>query len=252
MTSTDAQQLRERLRPYAERAAGFSGWVFDYSPKPLGDPAPWDYAFRARELLAGASSVLDLGTGGGERLAEILQGYRGRAAATEEWPVNAPIAAARLRPLGAVVLHCQSTILPFRHGAFDLVLDRHEILDPFETARVLAPGGAVLTQQVDSYAWDELRDYFPRMLFHGDHWAYYQAGFIAAGLAIASAQRHFSQAAYDLGELVYQLCVMPWCIPGFDPLGHDLDSLLALERDLDRGEGIELAEVRYLVEARKR
>jgi hypothetical protein len=117
MALTDAARLRERLRPYVERAAAFEGWVFDYAPRVLDGPPPWDYAARARELLAGVTSVLDLGTGGGERFGELLQGYRGRAVATEEWSVNAPLAATRLKPTGAALVRSQSAVLPFRDAS---------------------------------------------------------------------------------------------------------------------------------------
>jgi len=160
VSSTSAESARERLRPFVERARAFSGWMPDARTRRLGQETPWDYVQRARQLLSSAGSVLDLGTGGGERLSDILRGFRGRAVATEEWVVNAPLAARQLRPLGAGVLWCSALSLPLAGESFELVLDRHEALEPAEVARVLAPGGMVLTQQVWDYA-NELTRFFP-------------------------------------------------------------------------------------------
>lgn len=69
-------------------AAPFSGWDLAWlesrwTTTTDGDePLIQTYERRARELIADASSVLDLGTGGGERLA-LLAPFQGRVLATE-------------------------------------------------------------------------------------------------------------------------------------------------------------------------
>ena len=112
--------------------------------------------------MAQARSVLDLGTGAGELFAELCAGYHGRAIASEPWAVNAPIAKRRLSRLEVEVVRAHSLRLPFQSGAFDLVLDRHEELDPDEVHRVLRRGGSLLTQQIGQNEWEELRPFFPR------------------------------------------------------------------------------------------
>src|SRR5207247_11061623 len=97
-----------------------------------------------------------MGTGGGELLDALTASFFGRTVATEPWSVNAPIAAARLRPRGIAVVRCGSLQLPFRPASFDLVLNRHEELDPAEVARVIPFDGRALTQQVDSIRWREV------------------------------------------------------------------------------------------------
>ncbi len=254
MASQRRDDAVARLRPWVERARGFFGWTFeDVDPRQVGRDRPWSYADRARELLHEAGTVVDLGTGGGERFSEICAAYGGRAIATEEWHVNAPVAAGRLRPLGIDVVRCSSLALPFTSGSLDLVLDRHEGLEPSEVARVLRPGGTVLTQQVQSRNCQELRRFFPRKTVWPPHFELYQEGFRAAGLEIADAREHDTPVAYrSLGELVYMLCVVSGDIPDFDPLGADLDALLALERELTTPDGIVVTESRCLIEARRR
>lgn len=245
------EQRMQELLTYVERARRMRGWRLEVEPVPLGPSSPWDYAGRARELLARSSSVLDLGTGGGEFFAELLRDRQLYAVATEPWPPNVAVAAAHLRTVGAYVVHASSLVLPFRNESFDLVLNRHEELEPTEIARVLAPGGHVLTQQVHHANWRELRQFFPRMTDFGPHFERYQTGFRTAGLTVTRALLHEIPVAYrNIGEIVYMLTVAPWEIPGFN-LEADLDALLALERSLSRPDGIVLTEGRYVIEAYK-
>ena len=118
-------------------------------------------------------------------------------------------------------------------------------------ARVLQPGGMVLTQQVHPDWHAELREYFPRMTIWEQHHETYPAGFAEAGLAVVDFREHTQPVAYrSLGELVYGLTVAPWTVPDFD-IEADLPALLALERDLRRPEGIVVSDRRYILEAHK-
>jgi SAM-dependent methyltransferase len=223
----------------------------DVHTRPLGPRQSWHYMARARQLMASASSVLDMGTGGGERFGRLLEGYTGRAAATEEWSVNVPIAARHLKPLGADTVYCRSTQLPFANESFDLVLNRHEDLWPLDVARVLKPGGIVLTQQA-WMIWKELSRFIPRRIFLEDLFERYRDGFAAAGLEVLDARAAEWPSAYQsLGDFTYMLCIAPWEIPDFEPLGTDLEALLALERALTTPDGLVLTEGSFIIEARK-
>lgn len=195
---------------------------------------------------------MDMGTGGGELFGALCAEYPGRAVATEEWSRNAPIAAQRLRPLGVRVVRCRSGALPFRDGAFHLVLNRHEEFDPAEVARIVAPGGRVLTEQVGREERRELRESFPRMTDFGPLSDRYRQGLEESGLEVVDARAHEGRVAYpSLGPVVYLLCLAPWAIPDFDPLDRDLDPLLAFEREHRTDRGIILTESAFLLEAMK-
>ena len=243
----------DRLRPYVERARAFVGWNLDrVSPKRIGPGLPWDYKRRAKKLLARASYALDVGTGGGELFAELCEAYRGSAVASEPWAVNAPIAKRALSDRRIEVVRAHSLYLPFQDGAFDLVLDRHEEMDPEEVHRVLAPGGMVYTQQIGRNEWNELRPFFPRMQDFGLLLDRYVRGFQRAGMIVARAETRDIRVAYrGLGELVYLLCISPWTIPDFDPLGRDLVPLRRAEDRLTTTDGVALTESRFIIEARK-
>jgi len=243
----------DRLRPYVESARAFIGWNLDrVEPKRVGPGLPWDYKRRARKLLARASHALDLGTGGGELFAELCKAYRGRAVASEPWAVNAPIAKRALSHLQVDVVRAHSLHLPFHDSVFDLVLDRHEEMNPNEVDRVLTSGGSVFTQQIGRNEWNELRPFFPRMQDLGPLLNRYARGFQQAGMTVARAETRDIRVAYrGLGELVYLLCISPWTIPDFDPLGRDLAPLLRVKDRLTTPDGLVLTESRFIIEARK-
>lgn len=254
----------ERLRPWIERARTFSGW-FGLSPFPdfdvrLLEPGPqWDYEAMVREMARDASAALDLGTGGGEFIADVRDSLPERVVATEEWHVNAPIAYERLRTIGVDVVWCRSLYLPFAGESFDLVIDRHEELSPAEVARVLAPGGHVATQQVGPNNWIELQRYFgdatagnrgnSRMTDFGDIRGEYARGFESAGLTVMRDESHDYKVAYGgLGEMVFMLLITPWTIPDFD-VERDLEALLELESDCSTDDGLVMTWSRFLLVA---
>lgn len=249
----DIERASGRIRRDVERARRFSGWQLEeVAPKPLEPDEPWSYTTRAADLIRDATSVLDMGTGGGEVFGKLFASSAGRAVATESWSVNVPIAAQRLRPHGIGVVRASSMQLPFRAEGFDLVLNRHEELDPGEVARVVASGGRLLTQQVGRNRWRELREFFPRMQDVGDLFHRYEEGLTASGLTIVQARKHDWRAAYrGLGDIVFLLCIAPWDIRDFDPLGRDLPGLLKAEESLSSDDGIVLTESLFLIEARK-
>ncbi|MCX6022783.1 MAG: class I SAM-dependent methyltransferase [Chloroflexi bacterium] len=239
------------LDPYIRRARSFAGWSFDdVAVRPLEPGPPWDYEAIARSHAGNATSLLDLGTGGGEALARVAAGLSPRIAATEWWEVNAPIAQRKLASLGAGVVRCSSLRLPFRDACVDLVLDRHEELDPAEVARVLQPGGRLVTQQVGRDDWAELWPFFPNRQVFGDHFTAYGEGLRSAGMTVTGDQHKRKVVYQTLGDVVFMLLVAPWWAPGFDPV-QDIDQLLALEDALKTGDGIVVTESRYLIIAQK-
>jgi SAM-dependent methyltransferase len=245
-------RMLEHLAPYIERARSFSGWGFSgIRIKHLGPEPPWDYEAFVRAHAASARSMIDLGTGGGEFYSTIVGGFVGRAVATEEYHVNAPIARDRLAPLGVHVVRASADhAMPFADASFDLVIDRHEALNPMDVARTLRPGGTAITQQVTTGNWQEVHRWFPRRPDFGDHYARYQQGFRAAGLEV-EAQEHEWKVAYEsIGDFVYMLLVAPWEVPDFDPVA-EIEEVIAMEDGLRTPDGIVVTFARYLIIARK-
>ncbi len=239
-----------------EETQPFSGWDFSYlDGRMIEEEPPWDYMARAAELMRQASSVIDLDTGGGERFLELRPHWPAKVVATEEYPPNFALATARLAPLGVQVLSVRITDddpLPFADGEFDLMLNRHSAFNAAEIARVLAPGGVFLTQQVHGLWADDLHAAFDVT----PQWPnatpeQYVPRLQAAGLTIVDVQNWQGALRFtDVGAIVYFLKAVPWTVPGFTVDTH-ARYLFALQERVDAGEELLFTTRKYLIEARK-
>ncbi len=235
----------------------FRGWDFSVLGERLGvEPPPWSFEQIVDDAMVRAASVLDMGTGGGEWLSN--RRHARRTVATESWPPNVPVAAARLGPLGIAVVHDEAAVdnayqmtreprgrLAFREAAFDLVVNRHESFVAVEVRRVLRDGGVFLTQQAGSGAgqFHELLDLEPPIDddFHVDL-AIEQlegAGLRVEQSAVGTATTVFA----DIGALAWYLTNVPWGVRDFSIERHR-DALLRLH-----GSRIRVSSERFWIRA---
>jgi SAM-dependent methyltransferase len=227
--------------------APFSGWDFSWLDRHTqAEPLPWDYWVRVADLARTRSTMLDMGTGGGEALSR-LPVRAARTVATEAWPPNVPVAGRRLLPLGIPVVQDEGARdndeqngsagdrgrLPFRDESFDLVCNRHDSFRAAEVSRVLAPGGTFVTQQVDYHRNDDLaRALGIEMPEEPDSWLELaerqvsQAGLVIEESARGSEHIHFE----DIAGIVYYLRLFGLEYPGYALHTHR-DRLRALFED---------------------
>lgn len=127
----------------------FEGWDFSHlEGRMLEDPLPWNYESIVRKALPDATSMLDMGTDGGEFLSG-LEPLPSDTHATEGYAPNVPISRVRLGHLGIPVHEAgDDDQLPLPDERFHLLINRHESYDPAEVRRGLHPGGRFITQQV--------------------------------------------------------------------------------------------------------
>ena len=84
-------------------AQPFTGWDFSWLGDRMQVERPWDYTQIVLDAARRAPNLLDMGTGGGEWLAELP--FRPRCTiATEAWPPNVVGAARHLRAVGVPVV----------------------------------------------------------------------------------------------------------------------------------------------------
>ena len=144
----------------SEELEPFTGWDFSHlDGRMLEEQAPWSYSTRAVELMKSSTALLDMGTAGGERLLKRKDHWPSKVVVTEDYPPNFKLASERLLPLGVEVFNVPLTDegpMPFTDEEFDLVLNRHSGLNSGEVARILAPGGTFLTQQIHGLWADDL------------------------------------------------------------------------------------------------
>src|SRR5215467_983298 len=209
-----------------------AGWNFArFGARMHSTHSSWRYWDLVARAAASAPSLVDLGTGGGERLAGFCERVAARPrfiVATESWPPNVPVAARRLAPLGIPVVHAEGAPrnaeqapdellgrLPFRDGAFALVIDRHEAFNAREVARVLAPGGVFITQHVSS----DYRDFHDLL---DEPWtpvtpldpALVARQVTAAGLTVERGDEAEVVLTFaDVGVLGWYLRQVSWAVP---------------------------------------
>jgi SAM-dependent methyltransferase len=239
-----------------EEQAPFTGWDFSYlEGRMVEEQPPWSYKARAAEVLRSAASVLDMGTGGGERLLKLREHWPEKVVVTEDYPPNVRLARERLSPLGVRVEDVEllrDGPLPFEDAEFDVVLNRHSSFNAAEVARILTPGGTFLTQQIDGWWAHDLMAVFGAEPQWPDTTLANNVTWIKdAGLTIVTAEDWSGTFTFtDVGAVVYYLKAVPWLVPGFSVATH-LDSLLALQDKLEKEGELPFAAKKFLIEARK-
>ena len=144
---------------------------------------------------------------------------------------------------------------PFADDAFDLVLASHSAFSPSEIARVLRPGGVLLTMQ-HGVEWrgetlaDALEGTPPEWTLPGHGWNVGDS-FRRAGFRIIDwAEQPTAWTYHDIAEVVYTLLHLPWLVVDFD-LGRYRERLYRLHQRLQREGGFTTRGYEYLIEAAK-
>jgi SAM-dependent methyltransferase len=246
------QELIENWK--REEKKPFSGWDFSHlDGRMLEEEPPWSYDNRAAALMRRSTSLLDMGTGGGERLLKLQEYWPAKMTVTEDYPPNYRLARERLSPLGVRVTDVNiddDAPLPFADAEFDLVLNRHSSFNSAEVSRVLAPGGTFLTQQVHGlWAADLLEVFDVQPVYAYATPEHYVPLIENAGLKIVDLKEWKGRLEFtDVGAIVYYLKAIPWTVPGFSVDTH-LDALLALEDRLQEEGELVFTAWMYLIGA---
>ncbi len=179
--------------------------------------------------------MLDLCTGDGERLSQVLSRPR-RTVATEGYPPNVREAHRRLSPLGIHLVRSSVAqghayqraneprgSVPFRNGSFDLVTVRNESYLPSEVARVLHPGGYFLAEMTGGEEVPELGERLELKVTPSADWTLEMAerAIVESGLSVErSMETTFTMTFHDAGAVLWHLLPIPWVAPGFSLETH--------------------------------
>ena len=235
------------------------GWNFDWFEGRATEARPsWGYSKMLVQRVAAVSSVLDVQTGGGEVLAEVLSRVAHlpkNLAATESWSPNADIARRRLATFGVAVAEVpDETDLPFPSGQFDLVVSRHPTVTTWqEVARVLKPRGSYLSQQVGAGSNRELTEFLMGPQPQSDRRSPQRAVREAEehGMEVLDVRQETLRTVfYDVGAVVYFLRKVIWTVPGFSVDAYR-DRLLHMHEKMEREGPFVSHSQRFLIEARK-
>lgn len=261
-TRDETPHERHERWAWIHETAAMTGW--DFSPlagRLVADDPPWNFDQICLDAMAESSRCLDMGTGGGERLSELIDRLdearppgepSPTISAAEGWEPNVPLAASTLQDYGVEVTRYDSDHhpeMPWGDGEFDLVMNRHESYDLAEVARVLSPGGLFLTQQVDGTEAQEFRDFFGGGV--GDLHQQLEPCVSDAesqGLSIEAARKWQGTMRFtDVEAVIEYLAYIPWDVPGF-AVRSNLD---VLRRLAESSEPITVTQKRFLIVAHK-
>ncbi|MFN8494634.1 MAG: hypothetical protein U0350_43940 [Caldilineaceae bacterium] len=239
-----------------EEQRPFVGFDFSYfADKWVDEEPPWSYEAMVRELMTKANSVLDIGTGGGEKFAKFQDVFPPKTVATEGYAPNLPVARALLEPLGVEVLDFYDTddaVLPLPDASFALVINRHSSFNPVDLERVLKPDGVFLTQQVDGRNLSDLSAAFDAV----QPWTYFTLEYALnlmrkSNLVIEIAQAWTGKLIFkDVATLVYYLKAIPWTVPDFSVEKHRAH-LEKLQTRLEAEGELAFTQRRMLIQAKK-
>ncbi len=235
------------------------GWDFSWLEGRAREERPsWGYSRLLLRRLAGATSVLDIQTGGGEVFAEVLSHMDPRppaTEATESWPPNVAVAKRNLSPYAASVTQVNDEeILPFPDGYFDFIVSRHPTTINWpEIERLLRPGATYLSQQVGPGTHHELTEFMVGT--HTISATRSAEGAVQAATAFGLALvdlRHESLRVefFDIGAVVYFLRKVVWTVPGFSVELYRSQLMRLYHLIEEEGSFVSHAE-RYLIEVVK-
>lgn len=237
-------------------AVPVEGWDFSWFQGRATEQRPaWGYARLMGRRMALARSALDLQTGGGEVLSTMPTAPP-ELVATEGWPPNAALARQRLGPRGGEVVEVgEDADLPFADATFDLVVSRHPVAVRYEeVARVLAPGGTYLSQQVGRGSVRELTDAVlgPQPVSPVRNPDRAVAAATAAGLGVVDLRTAVLRMEFfDIAAVIVFLRKVIWIVPDFTVEAY-LEPLRALHRQIGASGPFTAHSQRFLLEARRR
>ena len=236
----------------------FFGWDFSYiNNRMITSNISWSYSSEILPYVRTVSSMLDMGTGGGEFLYSI-QPLPKKTHATEAYEPNVPIAKKKLEPIGVKVNQIFSdNKLPYENNYFDLVINRHEFYLINELKRVLKPNGIFITQQVwgnNDLELNKLLGYEVNEKTHEFlHWnlKYAVNELETAGFEIIKQKEEYPKTRFfDIGALLFYIKACPWQVPDFT-LDNCLDKIKEIHEKIIKDGYIEVTSGRFIVKARK-
>ena len=246
---------------YLEEIKGkFTGWDFSsvYDTGRIQNGLlSWSYGSEVILAMQGASSILDMGTGGGEFLSLLKKYFPSSGVyATEGYKPNVSIAKRKLEPLGVQVYEIvDDEQLPFADNSFDVIINRHESYSVQEISRVIKPNGIFISQQVGGWDCKEINEWF-RTTINPNYkeWNLHSAlkQFTSEDWEILERKEEFPiQRFYDLGAVIYYLKAIPWQVPDFS-IEKYRDELYRLHQHIEKTGFFDVTQSRFFIKIKSK
>ncbi|CEG21347.1 putative methyltransferase YcgJ [Planococcus massiliensis] len=217
----------------------------------------WDFYQLVAENAQSSAALLDIGTGGGEKVLEIAASFSAvtgidRSKAMIE---TAKANLAKTDFSHVCFLEASSETLPFRESSFDYLSSRHAPFNPKEVWRVLKKGGTFYTQQVSEADKANLKEAFGRGQSFGQRDGAlrdaYKRELVAAGFSEMEIREYDAAEYLERPEDLLFLLLHTPIIPNFGEQEGDFDRLQEFIGQNQTGKGIRTNSKRFLIMAKK-
>jgi len=238
------------------KPAELRGW--DFSQVNVVEEGPRiGYSKVVKCHLERSKTLLDIGTGGGERLLAFAPKVR-EAIAID---IDREMIKTAVENLGKSGLHnvdlilCDSEEMPIVGARIDIVTDRQAPFNAKEVSRILKPGGAFITQQVSEGDKRNFKGVFQRGQSYGEKPGTFKKRCLIelreAGMKTIEEQTVNTTEYYEsMDDVIFLLANTP-LIPDFD-FEKEQDKLEKIEEKFKTNKGIRTNSERFLIVGTKR
>lgn len=241
---------------FYDKVGQTNGWDFS-SVRCIVEGTGWDFYREVVNRAKPSDILLDIGTGGGEKVLEIADSYSLIVGIDNSKEM---INTARTNLTNSQVSNVRFFELPAEHlrfpeGFFDLASSRHCSFDALELAKVLKKGGYFLTQQVSEGDKLNLKKAFGRGQSFGEKDGSLKEAYIqklkTAGFSKVEAFEYDADEYYETPEdLIFLLTHTP-IIPDFGKKPDDLAVLNGFIEENRQEQGIRTNSKRFLLIAKR-
>lgn len=241
---------------FYDKVGKTNGWDFS-SVRCITEEASWDFYREVVNKAKPSDILLDIGTGGGEKVLEIVDSFSLIIGIDNSREMVGTARANLEKSSAANVRFFQlpAEDLRFPEGFFDLASSRHCSFNALELAKVLKEDGFFLTQQVSEGDKLNLKQAFGRGQSFGERDGSLKKTYIqelkAAGFSKIEAFEYDAEEYYKTPEdLIFLLSHTP-IIPEFGREPGDLAALNAFIEKNRTEQGIRTNSKRFLLIAKR-
>lgn len=247
---------KQNLADFYNRVGAEIGWDFSRL-KCTSEGETWDFYEEVKKLCRPNYKLLDIGTGGGEKILALADSLReivgiDISAGMIKTAQN-NLRTAAVSNVNFFVRDAAKTGLPAEN--FNVVSCRHSDFSPAEVFRLLVPGGIFMTQQVGEVDKINIKEFFGRgqsyQVADGTAAAAYRRGLQTAGFNDIDIKNYDAAEYYHRPEDLLFLLKHTPIIPDFGKAPDDFSRLAEFIRQNTTPRGIRTNSRRYLLVARK-
>ncbi len=247
---------KQQYKKFFDKVGSRIGWDFSKC-KYTATGVKWELYQEVVKKSQPDDLLLDIGTGGGERILKICQNFRLVIAIDHSLGMiqTAQKNLSKAKTKNCRFFHMDAEKLQFPDGMFDMVSCRHSDFLPAEIYRVLVPGGYFLTQQVGPLDKENITKFFGRGQFLGmdleEEMNNYVTELKKAGFKTIQTKTYNSAEIYHTPhDLIFLLKHTP-TIPDFGKTKSDFTKLEKFIAENTTKKGIKTNSHRYMIIAGK-